>query len=82
MGDCVCRVSKRVRVGFWNAPELTDSGSSKLSILSAAIGSEPPEFGLLALLGDGNFMRDAGVAGDGFPLVGAKLGPTVGVDSF
>lgn len=49
--------------------ELTDSGSSKFSILSAAMGSGPAAVsGLLALLGEGSFMSDAGVAGEGFPV--------------
>lgn len=83
LGDCVC-VIKGVRASFWNVPELTDSGSSKLSMFSAAKGSDPAAaFGLFALLGDGSFMREAGVAGDGFPAGrGARLGPSVGVELF
>lgn len=65
-GDCVVRGAK---AGFLNVVELTDSGSSKFSIFSEAIGSEPVGvFDLLALLGDGNLINEAGVAGDGFPV--------------
>jgi hypothetical protein len=62
-------VAKRARVGFLNEFELTDSGSSKFSMFSDAIGSEPVGvFDLLALLGDGNLIKEAGVAGEGFPV--------------
>lgn len=57
------------KAGFLNVVELTDSGSSKFSMLSEAIGSEPVGvFDLLALLGDGNLINEAGVAGEGFPV--------------
>lgn len=60
---------KGARSGFFDVAELTDSGSSKFSMLSADMGSGPMEAsGLLALLGEGSFISDAGVAGDGFPV--------------
>lgn len=65
-GDCVVRGA---RFGFLNVLELTDSGSSKFSMFSEAIGSEPAGvFDLLALLGDGNLIKEAGVAGEGFSV--------------
>lgn len=62
-------MAKGARFGFLNVFELTDSGSSKLSIFSDAMGSEPAGvFDLLPLLGDGNLINEAGVAGEGFPV--------------
>lgn len=49
-------------------------------MFSTAIGSESvPASGLFALLGDGNFMSEAGVAGDGLPGRVANVGPIFGV---
>lgn len=76
-------MTRGARSGFLKVAELTDSGSSKFSMLSAAIGSNPTEAsGLLALLGDGSFMREAGVAGEGFPARGAKVAASFGVALF
>lgn len=67
-GDFVC-VIKGVTSDFCAVPELTGSGSSNFSMTSAAMGSGPAATsGLSALLGEGSFIRDAGVAGEGFPV--------------
>jgi hypothetical protein len=62
-------VFRGARAGFGNVFELTDSGSSKFSMLSAAIVSDPPgTLGLFALFGEGSLISEAGVAGEGFPV--------------
>lgn len=78
-GDCIV---KGVMASFLNVFELTDSGSSKFSMLSAAIGSSSPgTLALFALLGDGSLISDAGVAGEGFPVGrGVATEATMGVE--
>lgn len=77
-GDCVFNGA---RAGFCAELELTDSGSSKFSIVSVAIESvSPGALALFALLGDGSLINEAGVAGDGFPVGrGAAAGAMLGV---
>lgn len=77
MGDCDF-MFKGAKVRFFT--ELTASGSSKFSMFSTAIGSSStPASGLLALAGDGSFISEAGVAGEGFPGWLASVGPAWGV---
>ena len=68
-GDRICGESVLIGAG-WGLEkllELTDSGSSKVSICSISLDSDGPAVLALFALGDVNFISDAGVAGEGLP---------------
>ena len=68
-GERNCGDSVLIGAGcdFEKLLELTDSGSSKVSMCSISCDSGEPVVVPLFAFGDVSFMREAGVAGEGFP---------------